>query len=76
MELVHKYISFFPPADHPYDTLLDDYEPGMKTADVKAIFDGLRPKQVELIKAIASRRQVKDDFLYKKYNEKKLMDFG
>ncbi len=75
-ELVHKYISFFPPSDHPYDILLDDYERGMKTADVKAIFDQLRPKQVELLKAIASAKQVKDDFLYKKYNEKKLMDFG
>jgi len=76
VELVKKYISFFPPADHPYDTLLDNYEPGMKTADVKAIFDGLRPKQVELIKAIASVKQVKDDFLYGKYNEKKMIDFG
>jgi carboxypeptidase Taq len=76
VELVHKYVSFFPPAEHPYDTLLDDYEPGMKTADVKVIFDGLRPKQVELIKAITSRKQVKDDFLYKKFNEKKLIDFG
>ena len=76
VELVHKYISFFPPADHPYDTLLDDYEPGMKTAEVKAIFDGLRPKQVKLIKAIASSKQVKDGFLFKKYNEKKLNDFG
>ena len=76
VELVHKYISFFPPADHPYDTLLDDYEPGMKTADVKLIFDGLRPKQVKLIKAIASSKQVKDDFLFKKFNEKKLLDFS
>ncbi|HSB01862.1 MAG TPA: carboxypeptidase M32 [Anaerolineales bacterium] len=76
VELVHKYISFFPPADHPYDTLLDDYERGMKTADVRAIFDGLRPKQVELIRAITSAKQVKADFLHKKYNEKKLMDFG
>ncbi|HUE98698.1 MAG TPA: carboxypeptidase M32 [Anaerolineales bacterium] len=76
VELIHKYISFFPPADHPYDTLLDDYEPGMKTKDVKSIFDGLRPRQVELIKAITSARQVKDGFLFKKYNEKKLMDFG
>jgi carboxypeptidase Taq len=48
----------------------------MKTADVKAIFDALRPKQVKLIKAITSARQVKDDFLFKKYNEKKLLDFG
>jgi carboxypeptidase Taq len=76
VELVHKYISFFPPGDHPYDTLLDDYEPGMKTEEVKAIFDALRPKQVKLIKAIAGKKQVKDDFLFKKYNEKKLIDFG
>ncbi len=76
VELVHKYISFFPPGDHPYDTLLDDYEPGMKTEEVKAIFDTLRPKQVKLIKAIAGKKQVKDDFLFKKYNEKKLIDFG
>ena len=76
VELVHKYISFFPPADHPYDTLLDDYEPGMQTADVKAIFEGLRPKQVELIKAVSEAKQVGDGFLRKKYNEKKLWDFG
>lgn len=76
VDLVKKYISFFPPADHPYDTLLDDYEPGMKTADVKEIFNVLRPKQVELIKAITSAKQVKDDFLHRKYNEKKMMDFG
>ncbi len=76
VELVHKYVSFFPPADHPYDILLDDYEPGMKTAEVRVIFDGLRPKQVELIKAIASAKQVNDNFLHKKYNEKKLWDFG
>lgn len=76
VEMVKKYISFFPPAEHPYDTLLDDYEPGMKTADVKAIFDGLRPKQVELIKAIAASKQVRDDFLFKKFDEKKLWKFG
>ena len=76
VELVHKYISFFPPGEHPYDTLLDDFEPGMKTAEVQEIFDGLRPRQVKLIKAIASSKQVKDDFLLKKFNEKKLNDFG
>ena len=76
VELVKRYVSFFPPADHPYDTLLDDYEPGMKTAEVKAIFDGLRPRQVELLKAIASKEQVKDDFLFVEYDEKKMMDFG
>ncbi len=76
VELVREYISFFPPADHPYDTLLDDYEPGMKTAEVQQIFETLRPKQVELIKAITSAKQVKDGFLYKKYNEKKVWNFS
>jgi len=76
--LVQKYISFFPPADHPYDILLDDYEPGMKTAEVQEIFGSLRPKQVELIKKISSAKQValRDDFLHKKYNEKKVWDFS
>ena len=76
MELVHKYVSYFPPAEHPYDVLLDDFEPGMKTAEVKVIFDALRPQQVKLIKAIRSARQVKDDFLFKKYPEKKVWGFS
>lgn len=76
VELVQRYVSFFPPATHPYDTLLDDYEPGMKTSDVQAIFDGLRTKQVKLIKAIADAKQVKDDFLFTKYKEKKMIAFG
>lgn len=76
VELVRKYVSFHPKADHPYDTLLDDFEPGMKTSDVQAIFDELRPQQVELIKAIAASKQVKDDFLHRKYNEKKVWDFS
>ncbi len=76
MELMRKYVSYFPPADHPYDVLLDDYEPGMKTVEVKEIFDEVRTQQVKLIKAIRSAKQVKADFLHKKYNEKKVWDFS
>lgn len=76
VELVQRYISFFPVGNHPYDTLLDDYEPGMKTSEVQEIFSGLRTKQVDLIKKISASKQVKDDFLHKKYNEKKVWDFG
>jgi carboxypeptidase Taq len=76
LALVKRYIAFFPPAAHPYDVLLDDYEPGMKTAEVQAIFSVLRPRQVELIKAIADRAQVEDKFLHRKYDEQKLWQFG
>jgi len=74
--LRQEYASFFPNFEHPYDALLDDFEPNMKTADVKAIFDGLRPRQVELIKAIASKPKVDDSFLHQPFDEKKQWDFG
>src|SRR3954466_12876156 len=34
VELKREYVTFFPASDHLYDLLLDDYEPGLKTADV------------------------------------------
>ena len=76
VELNHRYIAFFPPAEHPYDVLLDNFEPGMKTSEVKAIFEGLRPQQVELIQAIAARPQVDDSFLRLDFDEQKQWDFG
>jgi len=76
LDLTRRYIGFFPRADHPYDILLDDFEPGMKTAEVQAIFAELRKKQVKLIKAIAAKRQVDDSFLHLKYSEAKQRAFG
>jgi carboxypeptidase Taq len=71
-----RYSALFAPYDHVYDPLLDDFEPGMKTAEVKAIFDALRPQQVALIQAISERPQVDDAFLHQPFDEKKQWDFG
>ena len=76
VELRQEYASFFPDFDHPYDALLDDFEPGMKTADVKVIFEGLRPKLVGLIKAIAAKPQVDDSFLHQPFDQSKQWSFG
>ncbi|MBN2041328.1 MAG: carboxypeptidase M32 [Spirochaetes bacterium] len=76
VDLTHRYVGFFPPADHPYDVLLDIYEPEMKTADVKKIFNELRPKQVELIKAISRKTRIDNSFLYQSFDEKNQWDFG
>ncbi len=76
MDLRRSYAGFFAPYTHIYDPLLDDFEPGLKTADVKAIFNALRPQQVELIKAIAARPQVENSFLYQPYDPQKQWDFG
>jgi len=76
VEMRQEYATFFPEVDHPYDALLDDFEPGMKTEDVKAIFNALRPQQVELIQAISEKPQVDDSFLHQPFDEKKQWDFG
>jgi len=76
IELKRQYVTFFPPSDHPYDVLLDDYEPGMKTTDVQAMFDALRSRQVDLVRRVAERPQVDDAFLRTSYDEKALIDFS
>jgi len=76
VELSRRFVSFFPASDHPYDTLLDSYEPGMKTADVKSIFDGLRPQQVEIIRAISQQPPLDDSFLHLPYDEKTMWNFS
>ncbi len=54
LELKRRYIACFEPAAEPYDTLLDDYEPGTTTAAVRAVFDRLKEELVPLIEAAAS----------------------
>ena len=51
LELKHRYIACFPDADEPYDVLLDDFERGMRTDEVRAVFDRLRPELQELVAA-------------------------
>ncbi len=74
--LKQQYVTFFPPADHPYDVLLDDYEPGMKTADIRHVFDVLRPRQVALIRRIGEQPQVDATCLAGQYTEAGLLDFA
>lgn len=61
VELKHKYIECFDEPDHVYDILLDDYEPGMKTAEVRAVFDDLKKDLVPLIAAIGERADSVND---------------
>lgn len=76
IKLKRQYADHFHPFDNIYDPLLDDYEPGLKTADVQGIFSALRPQQVELVRAISDRPQVDDSFLHLHYDESAQWDFG
>jgi carboxypeptidase Taq len=53
--------------DCAYDALLDQYEPGMKTADVERVFDELRPGLVDLVKTLAAAPPIDDSVLRRDY---------
>ena len=63
--------------DHPYDALLDQYEPGMKTAQVRVIFEELKAGLVPLVHAIAERSdRVDDAVLHQPFDEAAQEAFG
>ncbi len=77
VRLRRDYVGFFAPFDHVYDPLLDDFEPGMKTAEVKAVFDELRPEQIALVQEIVDRGSpVDDSVVHQHFDEQKQWDFG
>ena len=59
-----------------YDALLDQYEPGMTTAEVRALFDTLRPEAVRLVKAVAGQEPVDASVLSRFYDERAQREFG
>ena len=54
VDLKRRYIECFEGYDEPYDVLLDDYEPGMKTAEVRTVFDELKTALLPLIAEVGS----------------------
>ena len=61
VELRRRYAECFEWDDSPYTPLLDDYEPGMTTSEVKEVFDVLRPALTELVE---SAPEVEASFLH------------
>lgn len=74
--LKFKYVECFPPSEHVYDILLDDYERWMKTAEVKVIFDELKKELVPLIAKIRERGNVDDACLHGKFPIDKQREFA
>ncbi len=63
--------------DHPYDALLDEYEPGATTAEVTRVFAALRADLVPLVAAIAhSGRPAPHEILEREYPVDRQEAFG
>ena len=76
VDFARRSADYYGYEDHPYDALLNLYEPGMKAAEVQTIFDALRPAQVAMVKAIAARPKPRTDFIKRDYPEDGQAKFG
>ncbi len=61
IELAREYGACFPPGEHPYDALLDDYEPGMTTAETRRILGELADGLVPLVAGVAAAADAVDE---------------
>ncbi|WP_139999262.1 carboxypeptidase M32 [Paenibacillus paridis] len=66
----NQFIDLWGAKETRYDTLLDQYEPGMTVAELDRVFGGLRAKLVPLAAAIAnSPHQPDESFLKQNYDK-------
>ena len=49
VDLRRQYIECFAPYDDAYDVLLEDYEPGMRTSEIRELFSVLAPELQSLV---------------------------
>src|SRR5690606_16501565 len=62
--------------DHPYDALLEGYEPGVRTAHLQKLFGELRPRLVELVRRIGEAPPIDDALLHQHYDGQKQRAFA
>ncbi|QFP77608.1 carboxypeptidase M32 [Deinococcus sp. AJ005] len=60
MELARREADLRGYDEHPYDALLDNYEPGMRAGTVKTIFADLRDRTLPLLRRIAAAKDAAD----------------
>lgn len=70
IDYTQQFIDLWGPQATRYDTMLDQYEPGMTTAELDKVFGGLREQLVPLAAAIAeSPHQPDTSFLDQKFDK-------
>jgi carboxypeptidase Taq len=69
LELKRRYVECFDGFEDPYDVLLDDYEEGLRTAEVEEILAALKRELVPLVaQAAAAVESVDDSFLHAQWD--------
>ncbi len=76
IDMSRKKADFLGYKEHPYDALLDEYEPDMTTKEVSSLFNGLVKPLTQLLQHIETKKQIDDKFLWGKFSKDKQMEFN
>jgi carboxypeptidase Taq len=61
LELARRYVDCFDTFECAYDALLDDYDPGMTTREVRRLFEELKRELVPMIATLSQHQENVDD---------------
>ena len=78
LDLTRQTADYLGHGGERYDALLDQYEPGMTTAEVRAMFEAIKPDLVALVQAVAAKgpKAVDDSVLHRDFDEDTQRRFG
>lgn len=62
--------------EHPYNALMDTYEPGAKVAEIDALFEDVKAQLNPFVKTIFNKNQPNNSFMFQHFEHKKQWDFG
>lgn len=77
IKIKKEFAEYFGYEKHPYDALLDEYEPGLTVEMLDSVFPQLREASINLLNRIKkSPKKPSIEFLSKKYEKEKQKEFN
>lgn len=77
VDLKRQVAEHLRPWDHPYDALLDEFEPELRTAEVRSLFETVRQPIVSLVRELGARSdRVSDTVLRGDWDVARQRSFG
>ncbi len=78
VQMLQEFTELWGYKEHPYDALLEMYEPGMTVKQLDIIFQGLKEALIPLVQEVAEKKAIIGDFLRLDYDlskQKELNEF-
>lgn len=76
IELKKQEIQFIGYQAHPYDALMDDYEPGLTTKELDRMFEDVRNQLVPFVKNITKQTAPENHFFKQPFQLSEQINFG